>query len=164
MKDIRGHTIPNNIAGKKLKDMTEEDHQRVFATLLDKRAHCRIAYNLHNERYSIRYDGRVQCYVDEVTLAFPLFEVDEGRRQQVLLSGHKNVHAFVTGYLSKVTMPESGGVAIRYNPFESADFRTYPDDEPVNAAIMIKLYKDGKKYRMLAYSPALKEGTINVRA
>lgn len=160
MKDIRGHTIPNNIAGKKLKEMTEEEHRHVFQVLKERCAHVKVAYNLRNERYSIRYGGRVQCYVDEVTLAFPLFEVDEGRRQQVLLSGHKNVHAFVTGYLSKVTMPESGGVAIRYNPFESADFRTYPDDEPVNAAIMIKLYKDGKRYRMLAQSPALKKGEV----
>ena len=149
--------MTNNLANKRLRDMTEEDHQRVFATLLDKRAHCRIAYNLHNGRYSIRYGGRVQCYVDEVFLSFVGFEVDEKRRQMVLESGHKNVHAFVTGYLSTVTFPNHRGTAIRYNPYESADFRTFPEDEPVDRCIMMRLYKDGEKYRMLAYSPAMRK-------
>lgn len=147
--------VTTNLSGKRLKDMTEEDHQRVFAILLKDKVSCRVAYNLHNGRYSIRYGGRVQCYVDEVVLAFPTFEVDERRRQQVLDSGHKNVHAFVNGYLTEVALPTHGGESIRYNPFESRHFRTYPEDYPVKAAIMIRLYKTGEKYRMWAYNPSL---------
>lgn len=72
--------------------------------------------------YSVLQDGRVVAHVSSIMLYDVRFIVSEAGRQRVLRTGHKNVHAFISGFISD----EHGGMGtdhtgklpakITYNP------------------------------------------------
>lgn len=76
--------------------------------------------------YSIMQDGIVKARLHEVTLSYVKFKVSEPGRQRVIQQGRKNVHAFVTGYLSKDPEMWSHLVSIHvsYNPYKYGYFYT----------------------------------------
>jgi hypothetical protein len=83
--------------------------------------------------YSVRQNGLVVGHSQAVDLHKCIFHVNEAGRQRVIRTGHKNVHAHVSGM---VTMSKRvrdrwrlyDPIKARYNLRESANFERLDDD------------------------------------
>lgn len=76
--------------------------------------------NLNKGGWSIRQGGRVQDWRPDVTLTRVTFKVRPGGRDKVRQGGHKQVHAWATGYLSAQRLPTPQPA--RYNPLDCDTF------------------------------------------
>jgi hypothetical protein len=78
--------------------------------------------------YSVRQGGRVVQRRNRVLLTDCRFVVHEKGRQRVLLTGHKNVHAFVVGHIAvkgAMGIDERGPdlpIRVAYNPHNDESF------------------------------------------
>ncbi len=79
--------------------------------------------------YSIMYKGKVIARRHRVLLSTCTFVVRKAGREKAILTGHKNVHAFVKGALTGrrgcMGMDATGkdfGMRIRYNPYLHSSF------------------------------------------
>jgi hypothetical protein len=104
--------------------------------VVDKKRRVEVYRNLTRPGgrwYSIRQDGLIVGHSQTVELHKCIFHVNEAGRQRVLRTGHKNVHAYVSGMLTlskrardkwRLYHPIKG----RYNLRESANFERQDDD------------------------------------
>jgi L-fucose mutarotase/ribose pyranase (RbsD/FucU family) len=62
----------------------------------------RVYRNLTDKCFSVRClkTNRVIAHVLDIILTDATFPVGQEQRREVIRSGHKNVHAFVQGYIS----------------------------------------------------------------
>ena len=85
--------------------------------------------NLHKDGWSIKQDGLVKGWADSLFLNSCVFKVSKKGRDRVIAEGRKNVHAFVTGYLSRrsdgINLDEL--IPITYNPYKYSSFVTLED-------------------------------------
>lgn len=87
----------------------------------------RIYFNLHKKLFSMQHrtpkGWRLWKHVDNVSLHFPEFKVNERRRQIVLRDRRKNVHAFVEGILSAPMCVDRDDLTqVSYNPYKGNAF------------------------------------------
>lgn len=75
--------------------------------------------NLKNNKFSVRVNGLVVGYVDEIKLENVMTKVGKAGRKRVLLEKQKNVHAFICGTVIKdfkydeITLDQ-----LYYNPYD----------------------------------------------
>ena len=74
--------------------------------------------------YSVRQGGLVIGHSRSIHLKNCYFTVNESGRQRVIDTGHKNVHAFVTGFIKKSPARHSLGLPLNgmYNPRTCSKF------------------------------------------
>ena len=92
--------------------------------------------NLTRGGYSIKQGGLVVAHCNEAALHTCSMHVNEKGRQRVVKSGRKQVHAWVIGY---VTSGVVGKRLLRYNPKESAHFKT-KQGKPVMQASVVSFH------------------------
>lgn len=104
----------------------------------------KVYYNLHKHTFSVQQCGLVVLHSDTVVLSDVEFTVRESGRQRVLMEKRKNVHAFVTGFLSlePVYLP-SGYREATYNPYLYDSFVDKETEQRINYADKVIL-KDKK--------------------
>ena len=72
--------------------------------------------NLHNDKLSVRYKGKVVGHVDSIWLRDAKFAVQPAGRDRVRREKKKNVHAFVRGkYINSDDHAGHGALALRPN-------------------------------------------------
>lgn len=75
--------------------------------------------NLRNHKFSVRVNGLVVGYVDEIKLENVLTKVGKSGRERVLLEKQKNVHAFICGtVVEEINIEDQTLDQLYYNPFE----------------------------------------------
>lgn len=101
---------------------------------LDKKKPVQVYKNLKLGCWSIRQDRLVVAHADRLCLYDCKFVVIEAYRQRVINTGHKNIHAWVQGYITEsgcgTTAKASNKtgevgrlpVKIVYNPYENDSF------------------------------------------
>lgn len=82
----------------------------------------KVYRNLHKNCYSIMQNGKVVGYQKEVFLKFCELTVSQKGRARVLATGHKNVHAFVKGYLLDTRLDSNDWNRVYYNPRKYEDW------------------------------------------
>jgi hypothetical protein len=99
-----------------------------------------VYWNLHKDVYSLRgTDGRVVAHTSAIHIADASFPVSQSGREQVLASGHKNVHAGVRGSGQQAKRRPHlhqlrGWRRVTYNPHKYDSFITASDERPVVGA------------------------------
>jgi len=95
--------------------------------------------NLNDQCLSVLYKQLVAGHAVTVILANVQFRVREGRRQNVLKTNRKNVHAFVDGTLvecseKKLEFQLGDGVPVIYIPKVASYFYERQSGKPVHSA------------------------------
>lgn len=106
-----------------------------------------VYFNVRTKTFSVRSKGKVIAHTDEVWLCDARFKVSEAGRQRVLATGHKNVHAYVVGYLLNPATKNhfDTNACARYNPRETATFVDVGYGTPVRSSTFVHMtVKDGK--------------------
>jgi len=101
--------------------------------------------------YSVRQDGAVVGHSRGIDLHKCIFHVNEVGRQRVIRTGHKNVHAYVSGMVSTSKRTRDrwrmyDKIRGRYNLRESTNFQRLDDDgqwRPVIVSMAARLDEDG---------------------
>lgn len=95
-----------------------------------------IYYNLHNNLWSVRHNGKVLGHTKNISIDNPVFKVSEAGRQRVLRDKAKNVHAGVQGIVNSMPQDPSpeGKVRVSYNPYKAPTFVDSATANPVYSA------------------------------
>lgn len=95
--------------------------------------------------YSVRQDGKVVAHVTEISLREVKFHVGEGGRKRAKKTKRKNVHAWLTGYVTNYAKARYGKEMTRvvYDPMKYKNFVTLKDKKRVKKARTAVLYADG---------------------
>ena len=115
-----------------------------------------IYWNLHKDVYSLRgRHGRVVCHAVAVHVHGAQFRVGQKGRDRVLESGHKNVHAGVSGEGHALTcQPPSkryaGLTRVTYNPRKYETFVTVNGERPVISADEVWMVIEENRPRLYA--------------
>lgn len=96
--------------------------------------------NLHKDCWSIRQDGLVKGHCHDLNLTDCEFRVNEKSRQKVLSKRQKNVHAGVSGYISKKDN-QSNMVEISYNPYKFGNFFEKQSEKPIFKCKSVQFYE-----------------------
>ena len=109
---------------------------------------CEVYRNLHKDKWSLRSGGKVIDHRDCVILHNCKFVVGPKGRDRVLRTKHKNVHAFVRGYLDEVDGNFFFGdlVRVTYNPYRFDSFVVWETMEPVTGARWVVMDSDQRVY------------------
>lgn len=100
----------------------------------------RVHYNLHVGGLSVtNTKGRVIYRCESCFLEDAEFRVSKMMRDRVVMTGCRNVHAKVHGHWVEPDDEPELPEAVRYNPFDAADFITVEDARPVHTAPMVKI-------------------------
>lgn len=77
--------------------------------------------NLHKNKWSVKYNGKVIAHMDELVLKDCVFRVQKAGRARVLKEKRKNVHAYIKG-----TIVYDGALVdahdATYNPYKADHF------------------------------------------
>lgn len=95
--------------------------------------------NLIKSCYSIRQNGKVVGHADSVCLKDCFFMVNQNGRKRVVETGRKNVHAYISGFISNFSIDKPSKVW--YNPLITSQFRI--KDAAIFAASRVELNKFG---------------------
>jgi hypothetical protein len=106
-----------------------------------------IYRNLHRGGYSVRQEGLVVGHTDNATLLDAEFIVSEPGRRRVVVTGVRNVHAWVRGTLVTTREQTPLVAKVRYNPKSDAHFTYIEPDQKgwcraTNARLVV-FRKDG---------------------
>ena len=75
--------------------------------------------NLKNNKFSVRVNGLVVGYVDEIKLENVVTKVGKAGRERVLLEKQKNVHAFICGtVIEDFNIEDQTLDQLYYNPYD----------------------------------------------
>ena len=89
--------------------------------VLDPNAPVEIYRNLNrkNLSYSIRQRGKVIAHANEFSLRNARFIVNKAGRKRVIDTKHKNVHAYIKGFVAPVELPTNSSqiFSVKYNPY-----------------------------------------------
>lgn len=104
----------------------------------------RVYRNLTHKCFSVKCmeTNRVVAHVQEVTLGDATFPVSESQRQEVIRSGHKNVHAFVEGFVLDSYILERRR-AITYNPRKKGYFYYKSNGREIKNAGVVEMTMKG---------------------
>ena len=109
--------------------------------------------NLNKEgvTYSIRQGGRVVAHATELSLRDVEFHVQPAGQKRVRKTKRKNVHAWVTGFLTDYAKARVGKKMTRivYDPYRFKHFVNAKTKRPVHKAKTAVLYSQG----VIAYLP-----------
>ena len=113
-----------------------------------------VYWNVHRKCWSLRQDGIVKAYADELDLCHCEFRVSKAGNKRVRKSGKKNVHATVRGYylpnnLVGETIMDYGrsgnGHAefgyVQYLPAYHETFTESWSDKPIHGAAVVSFKK-----------------------
>lgn len=93
----------------------------------------KVFRNLHTGTWSVMQDGRVIGHPRKIHLRDCRFLVQPAGRKRVVQEKKKNVHAFVSGYLSswrEINSHNHAGEAVTYNPYKHLTF-VGEDNQPI---------------------------------
>jgi hypothetical protein len=124
-----------NIVSKEFVKCGPGHYDRIKELVGDSKVY--VYRNLRSGLWSIRVNGIVVCHTDYIVLKGVEFKVGKAGRQKVLDTRQKNVHAFVTGHVTRAELPAWTWTApqreARYNPYKYASF-VDSDEKPVASA------------------------------
>lgn len=104
-----------------------------------------VYYNLHKKCLSVRSNqgdsyGKVIQHRYAVWLKDVKFIVNESGRKKVVQTKHKNVHAFVRGYLiDDIIGLGLNEVEVIYNPYKYDSFVEKQSLKPIKDAVYVKI-------------------------
>ena len=116
----------------------------------NKKEQVRVYRNLHADCWSVQAkQGKnngwiVVSHEDSITLVEAKLTVGAGARDRVRQEGHKNVHAFITGFWTAEN-PELT-TKVTYNPYKYDSFVLADTEEPITEAEILHLGSDRKVY------------------
>ena len=110
---------------------------------LDESRSVEVYRNLHKQCYSIKQDGLVKAHADHITLKKCTFHVNEQGRDRVRKTKRKEVHAWVKGFLSKLSIPPLWYNRIHYNPYKTDHFVHRVETGAMSATFMPIVQADG---------------------
>ncbi|GAA5533841.1 hypothetical protein [Deinococcus aluminii] len=108
---------------------------------LDASRPAEVYLNLNQGGWSIRQDGRVQDWRQEVALKDVTFTVRPAGRDRVRQDGHKQVHAWIKGLLVEEV---AASVPARYNPLDCDTFLIRATREPLVRVREARLTRTGQ--------------------
>ena len=109
----------------------------------------KVYWNLHKDCFSVQQGGLVVGHTEKIVLSGVEFRVSQAGRERVLKEQRKNVHAFITGYITCDTVV--GGDAVTYNPYRFKSFVLFADtDQEVHKAKYVSMYTESGRGRILA--------------
>ena len=110
--------------------------------------------NLRSGLWSIRVNGIVVCHTDYIVLKDVEFKVNQAKRNKVLATRQKNVHAFVTGYVMRAELPAWTWTApqreARYNPYKYESF-VDSEENPVASAKYVDMMVIDRKPQAILF-------------
>ena len=110
---------------------------------LNKSRSVEVYRNLHKNCYSIKQDGLVKAHADKVTLSQCTFHVNEQGRDRVRRTKRKEVHAWVKGFLSSLSIPPLWYKQIYYNPYKTDHFMHRVETGAMSAILSPIMQTDG---------------------
>jgi hypothetical protein len=99
--------------------------------------------NLHKNKWSIKYKGKVIKHLDELVLINCVFRVQKAGRAKVLREKRKNVHAYVCGELTDITDTTICNTPAGYNPYKRDCFVNKIDNSKIEKSNTVCFLKDG---------------------
>lgn len=106
----------------------------------------RVYRNLHRNCFSVQTKSegrwRVSQHTNDLTLEDVSFRVYEKARQRVIKTKNKSPHAYLTGSVSKIDIPDTDLIRVRYNPYVRGDFFS-EDGRAIRTAKFAKLTNVG---------------------
>ena len=84
-----------------------------------------VYFHFRKKMFSVKdaKTGLVLCHADNITLNDVTFKVEEKKRQQVLSTGVKNVHAYVVGNIDLQSNEVLNDNRVWYDPFKTDCFK-----------------------------------------
>jgi len=85
----------------------------------------KVYRNLHNGKFSITQRGAVVGHCSELKMQKCMFLVNQAGRQRVIATKHKNVHAFICGFIVDLNTEYVKGwqvLDVYYNPYQYSSF------------------------------------------
>lgn len=99
--------------------------------------------NLHLNKWSVRQNGRILFHCDKIILRDCNFRVQPAGRAKVLLQKKKNVHAYISGFLSNTRTcrhyKDDDYKVVTYNPYKYCSFVSVGDFEPIYKADFVDM-------------------------
>lgn len=109
---------------------------------IDPSRKIKVYRNLHKSCFSVKQGGLVVGHTEDISLKDAVFTVNAKSRLKVISTKVKNVHAYVTGFVSQQADLNKLTTMIRYDPYESAYFKTN-SGQPVSKAYLASLTDSG---------------------
>ena len=109
---------------------------------IDLKQKVMVYKNLHNGLFSIRQNGLVVAHVESITLYNVKFVISESGRLKVIRDKQKNVHAFISGFVTSVNncFTIADKHAITYNPYKYDSFIYKNGSHTVYPTLAQKVY------------------------
>ena len=99
--------------------------------------------NLHKDKWSVRYKGKIIKHLDELVLFKCEFRVQPAGRAKVLKEKRKNVHAYVSGELTDFNNTQICIVPASYNPYKFDYFYKKSDSSKIEYCQAVAFLTDG---------------------
>jgi len=103
--------------------------------MLDTKRRVYVYFNIHKNIWSVRQGGKVVEHTKRITLRDARFLVGQAGRQRVIDEKKKNVHAGISGYVTKSDeqIPKATDAVhkVTYNPYKYKTFVQCASGEPV---------------------------------
>lgn len=94
---------------------------------IDPTKRCQVYRNLHTGTWSVRQSGKVVAHPTELILRDCRFHVQPAGRAKVRAEKKKNVHAYVSGFISNARESNSFSdlsySTVKYNPYKMEGFQ-----------------------------------------
>lgn len=100
--------------------------------------------NLHKDCWSIKQNGLVVAYSTNLCLQNCTMKISEKSRQKVISERKKNVHAYISGYITDNISCE---LPLYYNPYQTPTFVNYNTKEPILTASFVQFIDNTVTYR-----------------
>ena len=110
---------------------------------IDSNKKVKVYRNLNNGKISIQQSGLIVGHCDKIILQSCEFIVNQSGRLRVVNEKRKNVHAFITGYVSGNLEISSKRLPVTYNPYRFDSFVMVDSTKPVKKATMASVSSNG---------------------
>lgn len=100
-----------------------------------------VYFNLHKKCLSVKQNGKVVAYTNQIALRDVTFKVSEAGRQRVIKEQRKNVHATVRGILAgpNTAFRRTGRTHVGYNPYKMGSFYEKGNEQPIHEAELVEI-------------------------
>lgn len=110
---------------------------------IDPSKRCHVYRNLHTGTWSVRQGGKIVAHPTTIMLKNCTFNVQPAGRRKVLAEKKKNVHAYVSGFLSSAAECNANHNdldhrVVTYNPYKMESFQDIYG-EPVKRADFVDM-------------------------
>ena len=118
----------------------------VYPFAVEPNKRCQVYRNLHNGMWSVRQSGKIIGHTKQIVLKDCRFLVQPAGRKKVLREKRKNVHAYVSGYIStneEINLFDDKSYSfVSYNPYLYDYFYCKDNQEKVKRSDFVDMFGD----------------------